>query len=116
MAGVAFGVGSALLANVFLLAVPAWPGAIVASAFTGRSVFGDILTDHGACLELLIPANAAFYGLVGAMFGLGRAIWPPPDGDRSDLAFGGASDRVAAVNLWQVLRREKARFVLAEAG
>jgi hypothetical protein len=72
-AGVLFGVASALLAQVCLLAVPAWPGALLVSALGGGNAFGEILTDGGARLELLVPANAVVYGAIGALIGFLKA-------------------------------------------
>ncbi len=60
-----FGAGSAFLADICLLALPAIPGAAVGSLLAGKG----ILTDHGADLKWLVPVNTAIYALAG--YGLG---------------------------------------------
>ena len=61
-----FGAGSAFLADICLLALPAIPGAALGSLLAGEEIF----TDHGADLKWLVPVNTALYALAGCAFGV----------------------------------------------
>lgn len=63
--GAAFGAGSALLSQVCMCAVPAWPGGIIGGLIAGE----PLITDHGADLKWLVPVNMVFYTLVGGWLG-----------------------------------------------
>ena len=61
-----FGAGSAALADICLLALPAIPGAAIGSLLAGEEIF----TDHGANLKWLVPVNTALYALCGYALGV----------------------------------------------
>lgn len=67
--GAAFGAASGLSAGLCMLGyLPAWPGALLASRFMGTSVY-DLMTDSGADVFTLVPANAIVYGVAGGAIG-----------------------------------------------
>lgn len=68
--GLAFGAGSALLADVNMLGVlPCLPGIYIGSLISARP---SIVTDAGVDLAILLPSNSIMYGIVGTGIGLWR--------------------------------------------
>jgi hypothetical protein len=72
--GCMFGAVSVLVASVagnYLVYVPVLPGALIVVAFCDRST--EVVAEDGLYhLELLVPANALFYGMIGVLVGVAR--------------------------------------------
>ena len=64
--GAGFGVVASFSATVTYYAIPAWPGAAIASLFTDDFAFHC----SGVRMDLLIPTNATFYAFVGGWIGV----------------------------------------------
>jgi hypothetical protein len=64
--GALFGAASGYSASICMFNLPACPGAFIATLLGAE----EVMSDHGAELEWLLPTNLAFYALAGLALGI----------------------------------------------